>query len=244
MKEYHIALEKEDVGDYVLLPGDPKRAEQIASYFDEAEELAFNREYRTFTGRINGIRISTTSTGIGGPSAAICIEELIRCGAKTFIRVGTAGGLQRKVNLGDVVISTSTVRDEGTSRAYIPLSYPAVADLDVTLALRTASQNLGIPYHIGITHTKDAFYSEESRKTPLMEQTQQKWKVWERANVLATSMEAAALFVIGSIKQVRVGEILAVIGLTYQDEPIIAPVGIEEAIKVAIEAIKLLDSIE
>lgn len=239
-RQYHIGLRKGEVGRYVLLPGDPGRVPKIASRFDNAEELAFNREYRTFTGTVNGIKVSATSTGIGCPSAAICVEELIKCGADTFIRVGTAGGLQPGIEVGDLVITTATVREEGTTRQYVPLEYPAVADLEVTTALGQAARRLGFRYHVGIGHTKDAFYTEGNADLPLAEKCRQQWRVWQRANVLSTSMEAAALFVISSIKKVRAGEVLAVIGLTFRDEPIVAKVGIEEAIEVAIEAVKIL----
>ncbi|RKX75326.1 MAG: uridine phosphorylase [Spirochaetes bacterium] len=239
-KEYHIALGEGDVGRYVILPGDPKRTEKIAGYFDNVREMAFNREFRTFTGTIDGIKVSATSTGIGCPSAAICVEELIRCGADTFIRVGTAGGLQPHIKIGDLVITTASVRDEGTTVQYVPIQYPAVADYRVCSALKEAAQKLGFPHHIGIGHTKDAFYTEGSEDIPLLEENRLKWKVWERANVLATAMEASALYVISSIRRVRAGEVLAVIGLTYKDEPIVSKKGVEEAIKTALEAVKIL----
>lgn len=243
-KQYHIQLKKGDIGKYVLLPGDPGRVPKIASYFDNAHEVAFNREYRTFTGTVDGIKISSTSTGIGCPSAAIAIEELIKVGAEVFIRIGTAGALQRNIGLGDVVISTAAVREEGTTRQYIPLSYPAVADLDVTIALREAAKKLGIKHHCGISHCKDAFFIESEKGAiplPIEEENQRLWKAWERSNVLATSMEAAALFVVSSIRKVKAGEVVAIIGLTYDDAPIVAKVGIDEAIKVAIEAVKILE---
>lgn len=245
-KEYHIALGKGDVGKYVLLPGDPGRTVLIAKFFDDAKEMAFNREFRTFTGYIKGydgrkIKISTTSTGIGCPSTAICIEELAKIGADTFIRVGTAGSLQRNVEVGDIVISTASVREEGTTRQYVPLSYPAVADLDVTNALIEAARKLNFRYHVGIVHCKDAFYTESVEDLPLAEHNKQMWNVWYRSNVLATSMESAALFVISSIKKLRAGEVLAIIGLTWSDQPIVKKVGIEEAIKTAIEAVRILE---
>ena len=242
-KEYHIELGKGDVGRYVILPGDPGRTEKIAKHFDNAKEIAFNREYRTFTGEVDGIKISTTSTGIGCPSTAICVEELIKCGADTFIRVGTAGSLQKEVALGDVVISTAAVREEGTSRQYIPLSYPAVADFSVTQALVEASGKLNVSSHTGIVHCKDAFYTEgtEGESLPLANHTRDMWTAWYRGNVLATSMESAALFVVSSIKRVYAGELLAIIGLTYDDKPIAKKVGIDEAIAVAIEGVKILE---
>lgn len=248
-KEYHIALGKGEIARYVLLPGDPGRVDQIAKYFDSARQVAHNREYNTYTGHLTGfdgaqVPISATSTGIGCPSTAICVEELIKCGADTFIRVGTAGGLQPGIEVGDVTISTATVREEGTTRQYIPLEYPAVANLDVTLALREAAQQLKFRYHVGISHTKDAFYTEGVADLPSLEHCKLQWKAWERGNVLSTSMEAAALFVIASIKKVRAGEVLAIIGLTYKDEPIVAKIGIDEAIKIAIEAVRILDRLD
>lgn len=240
-KEYHVALGKGDIGRYVILPGDPGRVHKIAEYFDTAEKVAQNREYTTYTGTVDGIKVSATSTGIGCPSTAICIEELIKCGADTFIRVGTAGSLQREVALGDVCVTTGAVRLEGTSRQYIPIEYPAVPDLDVTVALRDAAKNLGVPYHVGISHCKDAFYTEGAVGDPLEDYNKQLWTAWERGNVLSTSMESAALFVVSSIRKVYAGEVLAIIGLTYDDAPIVKKVGVEEAIKVAIDAVKLLE---
>lgn len=242
-KEYHVALGKGDVGRYVLLPGDPGRTEKIAKYFDDAKEIANNREYRTFTGTVDGIKISTTSTGIGCPSTAICVEELIKCGADTFIRIGTAGSLQKEVGLGDVVISTAAVREEGTTRQYIPLSYPAVADFGVTQALVEAGNKLKIKYHTGISHCKDAFYTEgaDMDELPLGGNTRAMWNAWYKGNVLATSMESAALFVVSSIRRVYAGEVLAIIGLTYNDQPIAKKVGVDEAIQMAIEAVKIIE---
>ena len=163
--QYHVHLKRGDVGRYVLLPGDPGRVPLIASFFDNAKEVAFNREYRTWTGTVAGIKVSCCSTGIGCPSTAIAVEELIKCGADTFIRIGTCGALQREVKLGDLCITTGAVREEGTTRQYVPLSYPAVADLDVTLALRQAAKNRKLPAHTGIGHCKDAFFSEPKKLT-------------------------------------------------------------------------------
>ncbi|MCQ2736657.1 MAG: uridine phosphorylase [bacterium] len=242
-KQYHIGLDKDDIGRYVILPGDPGRVPVIASYLDRAEKVAQNREYTTYTGYLGETKVSVTSTGIGCPSAAIALEELVKIGADTFIRVGTAGGLQPSIELGDVVIPTGAIREEGTTRQYIPLSYPAVPDLDVTVALRDAAKKLGLRHHTGVCHCKDAFFIEGEEGLPIAEENKNLWKAWERANVLATSMEDAALFVISQIRKVRVGEILAIIGLTYKDAPIVdKKLGIDDAIRTAIEAIKILDS--
>lgn len=240
-KEYHIGLGKGDIGKYVLLPGDPGRVPKIASYFDNAKEIVWNREYRTYTGTVDGIKISCTSTGIGCPSTAIAVEELIKCGAKVFIRIGTAGALQKELKVGDISISTAAVREEGTTRQYVPLSYPAVADLDVTWALRKAAKRLKIRSHTGISHCKDAFYTEGVTDLPLKEWNEMMWKAWYRSNVISTSMESSALFIVSSIKKVKAGEVMAIIGLTYDDVPIVKKVGVDEAIKVAIEAVKILN---
>lgn len=208
-KMYHVQLKKGDIGRYVFLPGDPGRVEWIASFFDEAHLVAENREYKTYTGTIDGIPVSVTSTGIGGPSAAIAVEELIRCGADTFIRIGTAGYIQDYVDLTDVVIATAAVRDEGTTMHYIPAEYPAVASIDVVCALRNAAQKLGIPAHTGIVQSKDAFYGEvEPESLPTEEYLRYRWHCWEAGQVLASEMEAAAVFVVSSIRRCRAGCIL------------------------------------
>lgn len=239
-KEYHIHLAPGEIGRYVILPGDPGRVPHIASFFDKSEKVAQNREYTTYRGTIGGIPIAACSTGIGCPSTAICVEELIKIGCDTFIRVGTAGSLQREVKLGDLCITTAAVREEGTSRQYVPISYPAVADLDVTLALREAAGKLGFTAHCGIGQCKDAFYTEGDMGVPLEEYTRERWKIWERANVVSTSMESAALYVVSSVRRARAGEVLAIIGLTYEDVPIIKKVGVDDAILTAIEAVKIL----
>jgi uridine phosphorylase len=239
-RQYHIGLSAGDVSPYVLLPGDPARVPMIAKLWDKREHVVTNREYCTWRGTVGGMPIACTSTGIGGPSAAIAIEELVKIGCHTFIRVGTCGSLQTYVNVGDLVISTATVREDGTSVQYVPLGYPAVANLDVTLALRDAALRCGLRAHTGIGQTKDAFYTEGAEDLPMAEAQKERWACWKRANVLATSMEAAALFVIGSIRRVRVGEVLAVIGLTYKDEPITKKVGVEAAARCAIEAMRYL----
>ncbi|MDA3793137.1 MAG: uridine phosphorylase [Elusimicrobia bacterium] len=239
--EYHIGLKKGDIGKYVLLPGDPGRVEKIANYFDEAEEAANNREYRTFTGTVDGIKVSATSTGIGCPSTAICVEELTKIGAEVFIRIGTAGSLQKEVGLGDIVISTGAVREEGTTRQYVPLSFPAVSSLEVTNALVKAAEKLGVTSHPGIVHCKDAFYTEGNNELPLAKHNDELWEAWYKSNVLATSMESSALFIISHIKKKLAGEVLAIIGKTYENKPIEKKVGVDEAIQTAIEAVKILD---
>ena len=164
-KQYHINVTKDDVGKYVILCGDPGRVPEIAKHFDDAKQMSYNREYNVYTGYLDGVKISAVSTGIGGPSSAIAVEELIKCGAHTFIRVGTSGGIKLDVAGGDLVIASAAIRSEGTSKEYLPDEYPAVADFSVTEALKNAAEKLCTNeeynrYHIGVVHSKDSFYGE------------------------------------------------------------------------------------
>ena len=236
--EYHIRVKPGEVARYVLLPGDPARAELMAKRFDEAKEIAFNREFRTFTGKVGGTPISVTSTGIGCPSSAIAVEELAKCGADTFIRVGTAGAVSPQVKTGELVIANAAVRAEGTSPQYVPLGYPAVANLEVTNALIEAGRRLGVKHHVGPSVSKDSFYSEEPERAPLAEESAQRWRVWQRARVLATEMECSTIYILCGINGWRGGGVLAVIGPIGK---IVDPhAGIDKAIDVAIEAVKIL----
>ncbi len=158
--QYHIKVKSGDVGRYVLLPGDPGRCESIAAYLDESKFVSFNREHKIYTGKLEGEKVSVVSTGMGCPSTAIALEELIKVGADTFIRVGTSGAMQPGMKLGDIAIISAAIRDEGTTRQYLPIEYPAVADLEVTNALVNAANKLGFRSFTGVSHTKDSFYSE------------------------------------------------------------------------------------
>lgn len=211
-KQYHVGLGPGDVGRYVLLPGDPKRCAKIAKYFDNPRLVADSREFVTYTGTLNGVPVSVTSTGIGGPSASIALEELTNCGADTFIRVGTCGGMQEDVCGGDVVIATGAIRMEGTSREYAPIEYPAVPNFDVTCALVQAAKNLGKPYKTGVVQCKDAFYGQHSpAKMPVSYELLNKWEAWKRLGVKASEMESAALFVVADALGCRCGSCFHVI---------------------------------
>ena len=197
--QYHIGVKKGDVGKYVLLPGDPKRCAKIAKYFDDAKLIADSREYITYTGYLDGEKVSVTSTGIGGPSASIAMEELYQCGADTFIRVGTCGGIHLDVVGGDVVVATGAIRFEGTSKEYAPIEFPAVANFDVVQALREAANKLGFKYHTGIVQCKDSFYGQHSPDSmPINYELNNKWEAWKKLGVLASEMESAALFTVAS----------------------------------------------
>ena len=242
--QYHIGLKQGDVGKYVILPGDPKRCAKIAQYFDEPKLVADNREYVTYTGYLDGEKVSVTSTGIGGPSAAIALEELVNVGAETFISVGTCGGMQIDVKGGDIVIATGAIRAEGTSKEYAPIEFPAVANLDVTNALVQASKNLGYTSHTGVVQCKDSFYGQHSPETkPVSDELLNKWEAWKRLGCLASEMESAALFVVASYLNVKVGSVfLTVANQEREKQNLENPVvhDTEKAIKTAIEAIKIL----
>ncbi len=210
--QYHINCRPGDVGGYCILPGDPGRCELIAQYFDEPRLISYNREYKIYTGRILGEAVSVCSTGIGGPSAAIAMEELAACGTHTFIRIGTCGGISTMVRTGDCVIATGAVRQEGTSREYAPIEFPAVPDADVLFALIGAAKELGYVYHTGVVQCKDSFYGQHSPdRMPISGELLAKWEAWKRLGVLASEMESAALFTVASALGVRCGSVFHVV---------------------------------
>ena len=211
-RQMHIALRQGDVGGYCLLPGDPERCQHIASYLEGAEFVARNREFVTYTGTLAGQRVSVCSTGIGGPSTAIAVEELAACGAHTLIRVGTCGGIDLAVRGGDIVVATSAVRQEGTSLHYMPLEFPAVADFDVTDALRQGAASTGASVHTGVVQSKDSFYGQhEPENMPVSYELLNKWEAWKRLGVKASEMESAALFVVADALGCRCGSCFHVI---------------------------------
>ena len=243
-RQYHIQVAEGEVGRYVILPGDPKRCVKIAQYFENPELVADNREFVTYTGTLDGVKVSVTSTGIGGPSAAIAIEELSKAGADTFIRVGTCGGMQVDVKGGDIVIANGAIRMEGTSREYAPIEYPAVPDVDVMNALIRSAKKQGITYHTGVVQCKDSFFGQhEPEVMPVSYELENKWQAWLRMGALASEMESAALFIAGSFLRVRVGSCFLVVANQER-----ARMGLENsqvhdtelAIKTAVEALRIL----
>jgi uridine phosphorylase len=209
--QYHIQLKAGDVGKYVLLPGDPGRCEPIAQFFDNPVHVASNREYNTYTGFLDGVKVSVTSTGIGCPSAAIALEELVRVGADTFIRVGTSGHIQKDSVSGELAIITGAIRDEGTTRHYMPIEFPAIADIDLVMALKRAAQKNGARFRLGITQSKDSFYGQhEPERMGVAQDLLNRWKAWEIGGAICSEMEASALFVIASMLRVRAGAVMMV----------------------------------
>ena len=242
---FHLQLPWDaPVGQYCILPGDPGRCESIAAHFDHPVHQMTNREYCTWTGTLLGQPVSVCSTGIGGPSAAIAMEELTQLGVRTFLREGTCGGIRTDVQSGDVVVATGAVRMEGTSREYAPIEYPAVPDFQVTAALVQAAQALGKPCKTGVVQCKDSFYGQHSPgRMPVSYELLNKWEAWKRLGVLASEMESAALFVAANALGVRCGSCFHVI---WNQEREAAGLGQAEsmdtsaAIEVGIEALKLL----
>ena len=242
--QYHIGVKTGEVGRYVLLPGDPKRCAKIAAHFDNPVLIADSREYVTYTGSLDGVKVSVTSTGIGGPSASIAMEELVKCGADTFIRVGTCGGMDLDVQGGDVVVATGAIRMEGTTKEYAPIEFPAVADLEVTNALVKACKKQGIRYHAGVVQCKDAFYGQHNpEKMPVSYELLQKWEAWLRMGCKASEMESAALFIVGQYLRVRTGSCFLAVANQEREKKGLPNEQVHDteiAIKTAIEALKIL----
>ena len=245
-KMYHINLCKDDIkgAKYAILPGDPDRVPKIAAFFDNPQKIGQKREYVSYIGQLCGENVLCVSTGIGGPSAAICIEELRQLGVETFIRVGTSGGMQLNVNAGDIIVVTGAIRMEGTSKEYLPIEFPAVADLDITCALRDAAKKLGYTYHTGVVQCKDSFYGQHApQRMPVSYELEHKWEAWIRGGCLASEMESAALFTVCATLGAKAGAVMLCVwnqerekaGLDQNEEH-----DTEKAIKTAIEAIKIL----
>jgi len=242
--QYHVQLKPGDVGKYVILPGDPKRCEKIASHFENAVLVADSREFVTYTGYIDGIKVSVTSTGIGGPSAAIALEELVKCGADTFIRVGTCGGMQDNIMGGDLVIANGAIRMEGTSKEYAPIEYPAVPDINIVNALMAAAKDSGNDYHVGVVQCKDSFYGQHQPEImPVSYELERKWEAWIRMGCLASEMESAALFIAASYLRVKIGSIFLVVANQEREKKGLSNPQAHDtqmAIKVAVDAIRKL----
>lgn len=242
--QFHIGVKDGEVGKYVILPGDPKRCEKIAAFLDDAIKVADLREYTTYTGYLNGVKVSVASTGIGGPSAAIALQELVDAGADTFIRMGTSGGMNLKVQGGDLVVATGAVRMEGTSKEYAPIEFPAVANYEVVNALADSARELGASFHVGVVECKDSFYGQhEPENMPVSYELLGKWKAWMDLGCLASEMESAALFTVANYLDVRCGTILLAVGNQERAKAGMTNVGYYDTTletKVAIRAIEKL----
>ena len=243
-KPYHIGFINEAGARYAILPGDPGRVEKIASHLEHPRFVSQNREYPTWVGELEGEPVLVMSTGMGGPSAAIGVEELHQVGVHTVLRIGTCGGMALPVKGGDLVVATGAIRMEGTSKEYVPIEFPAVANLDVTNALVNSAKELGHPYHAGVVQCKDSFYGQHSpERMPAGYELLNKWDAWLKAGALASEMESSAVFIVSQILGMRAGCVLNV--LWNQER---AKNGMEDiethdmtaAIQVSIEAIRKL----
>ncbi len=242
--QYHVRTKKGDVGRYCILTGDPGRVGKIASLLDDAKHVVTNREYVTYTGLLEGVRVSVSSTGIGGPSAAISIQELFASGCDTFIRVGTCGGIDLDVQGGDVVVATAAVRAEGTAREYASIEYPAVADLDVVNALVGSAKSQNRRYHAGVVQCKDSFYGQhDPDKMPVGYRLKELWNEYFMMGCKASEMESATLFIVAQYLRARCGTVLSVVGNQEREKrgmPNEFCHDPEAAISVAVEAIRRL----
>ena len=243
-KQFHIHCTEGDVGGYAILPGDPGRCESIAALLDDAVQIARNREYNVYTGTLEGERVTVCSTGIGGPSAAIAMEELHNLGTHTFIRTGTCGGIDLEVQSGDIVVATGAIRYEHTSLEYAPPEYPAVPDFDVTAALREASLALGNHTHVGVVQCKDSFYGQHSpAKSPVAQELLTRWEAWKQLGVKASEMESAAMFVVADALGCRCGTCLHVIWNQEREAAGLDQKMSEDtemAVRVAVEGLRIL----
>lgn len=241
-RQHHIAVAPGEVGRYVLLPGDPGRCAPIAALFDDAAMVARNREYETWTGTLDGEPVSVTSTGIGCPSAAIAMEELARVGAEVFIRVGTSGSMQHHIVPGDLGVVSAAIRDEGTSSHYMPIEFPAVADVGVTVALAEGARSTGRRVHVGISQSKDSFYGQhEPERMPVASRLADRWKAWMAGGAICSEMEAAALYVVAAVLGVRAGGIMMIAG--HPDQSPMTPdeheaISIDNLLPAAIEGLR------
>ncbi|SHJ88451.1 uridine phosphorylase [Propionispora hippei] len=243
---YHIGLTPEQGAKYAILPGDPGRVEKIAQLLENPQFVANRREYKTYAGTLAGERVLVTSTGIGGPSAAIAVEELYMTGVRNFIRIGTCGGMQHQVMSGDVVVATAAIRMEGTSKEYVPIEYPAVADFDVTCALVAAARQLNKPFHTGVVQCKDSFYGQHNPgRMPVGAELLNKWDAWIKAGCLASEMESAALYTVAGVLRARAGCVLSVVWNQEREKAGLSNEPVHDtqaAIEVAVEAVRILIS--
>ena len=243
-KMYHVGFDDTHGARYAILPGDPGRVDKIAAFLENPRFLCQNREYTTWLGELEGEKVLVMSTGMGGPSTAIGVEELYQTGVRTLIRIGTCGGMATPVMGGDLVVANAAIRMEGTSKEYVPVEFPAVSNIEVTNALVAAGKSLGIPTHCGVVQCKDSFYGQHSpARMPVSYELEQKWEAWKRLGVLASEMESAALFTVAASRRVRCGSVFHVIwnqerekaGLDQKESH-----DTEAAITAGVEALKIL----
>lgn len=238
----HIRCGVKDSANYALLPGDPQRVDRVRPFLSDVRDITFNREYKSIVGYYKGVKVMVISTGMGGPSVGIGVEELKNIGVNTMIRIGSCGALKSGMKLGDIVIANGVVRDEGTTKAYVKEIYPAVPDTSLLFDIISSAEEMNIPYHTGIVRSHDSFYTDEEDKID---------NYWSNKNVIAADMESAALFVIASLRGIKAATILNVVveyendledGInSYVDGGNTTMTGEEREILTALEAIVKMD---
>jgi uridine phosphorylase len=241
-RKYHVGLAAGEVGSYVLIPGDPFRTALIAEHLQDAEERAWSREFRTFTGRVGETPVSACSSGIGGPSMAIAVEELGELGVHTFLRVGTCGGGQPGIRIGDLVVATGAVRSEGTPDVYVPREYPAIASHDVVGACVEAAEAAGAPYHLGVIRSVDALYADLlPERMPRPAELRAELEMWQRVGVVANDMESSTLLIVSALRGWRAGVILLCVDeLGAGEIHHLEPSAMDRLLRVAVDAIRRL----
>jgi len=241
---YHIGFSDNCGAKYVILPGDPGRVEKIAGFLVNPRFYSQNREYTTWLGELDGQTVMVMSTGMGGPSTAIAVEELSQIGVNTLIRIGTCGGMAEQIVGGDVVIATGAIRQDGTSKEYVPVEFPAIADLTVTNSLIQAAKNLDVSWHAGVVQCKDSFYGQHSPdRMPIGYELKDKWQAWIKAGCLASEMESATLFIVAQILGVKAGCVLSVVWNQVRAEKGLSNPKNHDtdlAIRTAVEAVRLM----
>lgn len=246
-RQYHLQCSPGEVGGYVLVPGDPGRCELLAARFERPRLVASNREFTTYSGLLDGVPVSATSTGIGGPSTAIAVEELCNLGAHTLVRVGTCGGMQPQVRWGELVVAQAAVRDEGTTAQYVPVGYPAVPHVEALDALRAAAGTRVGPHHVGVVQSKDSFYGEmEPGRMPVAAELTERWEAWVRAGVLASEMECATLFVVAAVRRARAGAVLVCVNETplVREMPPPSQLPLDALLDTAVDAVRRLIALD
>lgn len=243
-EEFHLLINPGDVGEYVILTGDPGRVVRIAGELDEPEFVKSNREFTIYNGKLDGTRVTVCSTGIGGPSTVIALEELVHCGSHTFIRLGTCGGMDVDVLGGDLVIATGAIRAEGTSREYLPIEFPAVANFDVVDALRRAAKNAGYRFHTGVVQSKDSFYGQhDPDSSGASNMLNANWEAWLKGGALGSEMECAAMFCAAALRKVRAGGVVTSLGNQTRRKlglPDTMDFDLSQVIHCAVEAMRIL----
>ncbi|WP_336803938.1 uridine phosphorylase [Erwinia aphidicola] len=221
---FHLGLTKADLqgATLAIVPGDPERVKKIAALMDNPVHLASHREFTTWRAELSGKPVIVCSTGIGGPSTSIAVEELAQLGVRTFLRVGTTGAIQPDINVGDVLVTTGSVRLDGASLHFAPLEFPAVADFTCTTALVDAAKEAGARTHIGITASSDTFYPGQERYDTwsgrVVSRFQGSMKEWQEMGVLNYEMESATLLTMCASQGLRAGMVAGVIVTRTQQE--------------------------